>query len=128
VFTPIGSGPAYHFGSGLTFIIDIFDGRLQQMPAGTTVVASISSGSTASVTSPPPAAWPCTEAPPYVAKAGTITYGGINIGGQTVAGIIFPFTIGPSAAATQVGGTLFITVTTPPPNAIVSSFSFTLAP
>ena len=127
VFTPIGSGPAYHFGSGLTFVIDIFDGRLQQMPAGTTVVASISSGSTATITSPAPAAWPCTEAPPYVAPAGTVA-DGQNIGGQTVAGMIFPFTIGPSTATPQVGGTLFITVTTPAPNAIVSTFEFPLEP
>jgi hypothetical protein len=119
---------AYIFGSGLTLIVEIYDDRLQQMPAGTTVAATLSSTATATITSPiSTAGWPCTAAPPYVALAGT-QIGGISIAGKTIAGRIFTFTIAPTTATPQAGGSLFITVTTPAPVSIITTFSIPIAP
>jgi len=95
-------GPPYSFSGGLTIQLEIYDDRLQQMPGGTTVTASISTGSTASITSPSSYTWPCTTSPPYV-----------NSSGKTIAGQVFTYTIAPSTTPPQVGGNLVITVTTP---------------
>jgi hypothetical protein len=113
-------GPVYSVGGGLTLTVEIYDGRLQQMPAKTTVSASISTGSTETITSPAPAAWPCSTGAPFVAPNGS------QYAGQTIAGMIYQFTIAPSTAVPQVGGTLFINVTTP--RGLVTTFGIGLTP
>jgi len=112
VLSPAGATPPYSYnngnttvsGSTLALTVEIFDDRLNQMPAGTKVVATLSSGITASITSPPPAAWPCSTAPPYV------------LAGVTYAGLQFTFNVAPTTPAPTTGltsGILYITVTTP---------------
>jgi hypothetical protein len=122
VLSPSASGP-YSFGSSLQLFVEIYDDRLQQMPAGTTVKASISTGSTAIITSPAPAAWPCSAAAPYVAKSGSA------FAGQTIAGQIYEFDIGPTIpvpSGGQVGGTLYVNVTTPA--GLITTLTFALTP
>jgi len=106
---------AYPVGSGLTLEVEIFDDRLQQMPGGTTVTAALSTGSTASITSPSSFTWPCTTTPPYV-----------NSSGQTIAGQVLTYTIAPSSTPPTVGGNLVITVTTP--LKLVTTFSIPISP
>lgn len=109
------SGPPYNFSAnGLVLQVEIYDDRLQQMPGGTTVTATVSTGSTATITSPAPGAWPCTTAPPYVDGSGNI-----------IAGKTFVFTLAPSTASPQVGGYLIISVTTP--LKLVTTFSIPIA-
>ncbi|HTV96816.1 MAG TPA: hypothetical protein VME42_12460 [Steroidobacteraceae bacterium] len=120
VLSPTGAMPSggYHFGSGLVLLVDIFDDRLQQMPAQSTVKASVSTGSTAIITSPAPAAWPCSTAPPY-----------IDSGGNLIAGQTFEFDLSPTIPPPtngQVGGTLYITVTTPA--GLITTFGVALQP
>jgi hypothetical protein len=125
VLAPSISGTAYSYNNGntttsvgsLSLTVEIFDGNLQQMPAGTTVVATISTGTTASITSPAPAAWPCSAAPPYVS------------GGVTYAGLPFTFDIAPPNPAPGTGltaGNLYITVTTP--KGLITTFAIPIAP
>jgi hypothetical protein len=109
------SSSTYQFDSGLTLQIEIYDDRLQQMPGGTTVVASLSTGTTATITSPSSYTWPCTTAAPYV-----------NSSGQIIAGKVFTYTIAPTTASPQVGGNLTITVTTP--LGLVTTFSIPITP
>jgi hypothetical protein len=117
VLSPPTAAP-YSFSAGLPLTVEIYDDRLQQMPAGTTLKTSISSGSTAIITSPAPAAWPCSTASPYV-----------NGSGQTIAGQQFTFVVAPTIPTPptgQVGGTLYITVTTP--LGLVTTFGIALIP
>jgi len=116
VLSPAGGQP-YSYTGGLSLTVEIFDNRLNQMPAGTTVAATVSSGLTGSITSPPPAAWPCTTAPPYV------------LAGVTYAGLQYTFTVTPTTPVPATGltsGTLYITVTTP--MGLISSFAIAIAP
>jgi uncharacterized protein YfiM (DUF2279 family) len=127
VLSPTSAAP-YHFngssatgaaGPALSLTVEIYDDRLQQMPNGTTVKASISTGSTAVITSPAPAAWPCSTAPPVYDSTT----------GQTLAGQQFTFVLAPTTPAPstgQVGGTLYITVTTPA--GIVTTFAIAIQP
>jgi hypothetical protein len=103
VLSPSGL-PPYSFGGTLTLVVEIFDDRLNQMPAGTTVTASLSTGVSGTITSPAPAAWPCSTAPPYVDKTT----------GLTVAGLQFTFVVSPTTPPPNpvLGGTLYITVST----------------
>jgi hypothetical protein len=93
-------------GGGTTFMIEIFDDRGQQMPNGTTVAFSMSTGSTISITSPQPTGgWPCSTAAPYV-----------DSNGNFIAGQHYSVSLAlanPAPANGQVYGTLFVTVTTP---------------
>ncbi len=124
VLSPAGGAPySYNNGntttsvSSLALTVEIFDDRLNQMPAGTTVVATLSTGLTASITSPAPAAWPCSSAPPIV------------VGGVTYAGMQFTFDIAPTTPAPSTGltsGTFYITVTTP--LGLVTTFPIQIAP
>ena len=112
-------GNAYKVGGGTTLAVEIFDDRGQQMPNGTTIAQSISSGSTISITSPAPAAWPCSTAGPYVATTGPFT-------GQYIAGQIFNITLSNGTTTTPVAGNLNITVTTP--RGLVTSVGIPLVP
>ena len=110
-----GGNPAVSTGS-LSLTVEIFDDRLNQMPAGTTVVATLSTGITATITSPAPAAWPCSIAPPQV------------LNGVTYAGMQFNFDVTPTTPAPTTGltsGTLYITVTTP--KGLVTTFNIPVA-
>lgn len=100
-------GP-YSIKSGLSLTVEIYDDRLQQMPGGTTVAASLSSTVTGSITSPGYAPWPCTTDAPYMKL--------VNGTPVIYAGQQFTFVIEPTNPAPTtglVGGTLYITVTTP---------------
>jgi hypothetical protein len=101
---PVSGGVA-SVGGGTALTFDIFDDRGQQMPNGTTVVFSMSTGSTISITSPQPAAWPCSTAAPYVDSMGRY------IAGQAYGVSLAP--TNPAPANGQVYGSLFVTVTTP---------------
>jgi hypothetical protein len=102
-------------GAGTSLTVDIFDDRLQQMPAGTKVVASFSTGATTILKSPAPAAWPCSTAPPTV-----------NAQNQLIAGQTYTFNVAQPIPVPQtvVPGTLYITVTTPA--CLITSFPFPL--
>ena len=93
-------------GGGTTFTLEIFDDRGQQMPNGTTVAFSMSTGSTIAITSPQPTGgWPCSTAAPYV-----------DSNGNFIAGQQYTVSLAlanPTPANGQVYGSLFITVTTP---------------
>jgi hypothetical protein len=121
VLSSAPAGPPYHFAGAsgsLVLTVEIYDDRLQQMPATTTVAPSISSGATATLTSPAPAAWPCSEAPPYV-----------NGSGQTIAGQQYTFVLSaanPPPPTGQVGGTFYINVTSP--KGIVTTFGIPIVP
>jgi hypothetical protein len=87
-FVPLPN-TSFHVGTGLSFSVTIADDRNQQMPAKTTVSASMAA-STATIVGPSSYTWPCATA----------------VGGQT-------FTFNLTPALSFVPGPLIITVTTP---------------
>ena len=86
-------------------------------PTATTVAATVASGGTRTITSPPPAKWPCSTAAPYRQQW-------VPIAGQ--------HSLSPSrrtipAPRADIGGSLFITVTTPR-GLVTTTFYDTVAP
>jgi hypothetical protein len=113
-----GGGEPYSFTNGLSLTVEIYDDRMQQMPGGTVVSASLSSNVTGSITSPAPAAWPCSVAPPYVGGSGNV-----------IAGQVFNFTVAatsPVPTGGLVGGTLYISVKTPA--GLITTFPIAITP
>ena len=83
----------------------IYDNNLQQMPNSTTLSFTLSSGMTATITSPAPAAWPCSTAGPIIDGNGLLE-----------AGQYYEVAIAPPATPPTTGltsGTLFIGTKTP---------------
>jgi hypothetical protein len=106
-FTLVSGSPPYTLPA--TISMYIYDGRYQQMPAGTTVAVSFTANS-GTLSSPTPPAWACSNAPPV-----------FDAGGNVVsAGQRFDFTATPPTSG-AVAGTMFVTVTTP--GGIVSTFN-----
>ncbi|MGA9025517.1 MAG: Ig-like domain-containing protein [Steroidobacteraceae bacterium] len=98
------TGAPYSVSAGTTnFTFNIADDRDQQMPAGTTVAASVVPGTAGSVVAGTPYTWPCA----------------FPVGGQHVS-----FALS-NQSTTPTAGTLYITVTTP--GGIVTTYSYPLA-
>jgi hypothetical protein len=109
-FTLVGGSPPYTLPA--TISMYIYDGRYQQMPAGTTVAVSFTTNS-GSLSSPAPTAWPCSNAPPVFNASGNVVS----------AGQLFNFTATPPTTG-AVAGTMFVAVTTP--GGIVTTFNIAL--
>jgi len=107
IVSPTGSQPFSASGS-LTISVYIYDNRFQQMPAGTTITTAFTTNAGV-LSSPTPAAWPCTSAAPVFDASGNVVSAGQ------------PFTFVLSASTTPTPGTFFITVTTP--GGIATTFS-----
>jgi hypothetical protein len=105
-YTLVGGSPPYTLPT--TISMYIYDDRYQQMPAGTTVAVSFTTNS-GTLSSPPPAAWPCSNAPPVFDAGGNVLS----------AGTLYSFTANPPTSG-ALPGTMFVTVTTP--GGIVSTF------
>jgi hypothetical protein len=108
----------YHYDSGgatsVTLYFEIFDDRMQQMPAGTGVTIAGSGGFNYTVTTSFGTGtynWPCTSAPPYMQTA---VSNNVSNPPTLIAGQPFGVTVTPATGASQFGGPLVITVTTPP--------------
>jgi hypothetical protein len=109
-FTYIGGGPPTGgFSLPTTISMYIYDQNYQQMPAGTTVAVTFTANS-GSLSSPPPALWPCSNASPVFDSSGTVVSAGQR----------FDFTATPPATG-AVAGTMFVAVTTP--GGIVTTFN-----
>lgn len=109
---PTGAQP-FSVGTGVTIGVYIFDDNYQQMPSGTTVVVSFSTGA-GTLASPAPAAWPCSSAPPVFDANGNLVS----------AGQYYGFAVAP--ATPETGGSMFITVTTP--DGLITTGTVSLAP
>jgi hypothetical protein len=98
-YTLVGGAGPYTLPA--TISMWIYDENYQQMPAGTTVAVTFSTGS-GSLASPQPAAWPCSAAAPTFNTDGSVKS----------AGQLFSFSAIPPTGTTSAG-TMFVAVTTP---------------
>ncbi len=99
---PVQTQSPFTIGSGLAIQMNIFDENYQQMPSGTTVTTSVVPATAGSVTSPAPAAWPCSSAAPTFDANGNVASAGLQ----------YVFTLAPGSGTTT-SGVFYITVTTP---------------
>jgi hypothetical protein len=104
VLTPV-QGTTFSMGSGTQVNFTITDEHNQQMPAGTTVSASLPS-TAGTIIGPSTFTWPCSAA----------------VGGQVV-----PFALTPPTGAAVQPGQLILTITTPSP-AIVTTVFYNIVP
>jgi len=78
----------------------IYDDNYQQMPAGTTVTVAFDTNAGV-LSSPPPAAWPCSQAAPSFNTDGTVRSAGLH------------YSFGVAATSTTAKGNMYVTITTP---------------
>jgi hypothetical protein len=97
-FTLVGGSPPFALPQPISMYI--YDDRYQQMPAGTTVTVSFTTNAGV-LSSPTPAAWPCSQTTPVFDSTGNVVS----------AGQAYTFTV--SKSTTPANGTMFVTVTTP---------------
>jgi hypothetical protein len=109
-YSLVSGVPTYTLPASISMYI--YDDRFQQMPNGTTVAVSFTTNA-GSLSSPTPAAWPCSTAAPVFDSTGNVLS----------AGQLYTFGASPPTTGAQPG-TMFVTVTSP--RGLVTTFGIAL--